>query len=134
MQVVDIKRAHHYVWRHYLEAWEVDGRLCCLRDGKAKPINAVNLAVEKDFYRLPELNEAELQFAILFAKSMPSHGEKVFKGFLKYSRLTLGLDQPWLTISALIQSWTMPLKFINRIRKKTTIRALKIGRYPFSPQ
>lgn len=81
--LADVKRAHHYIWRHYLEAWEVDSRVCCRLDGKVKCINAVNLGVENDFYKLPDLNDAELAFVKMFAESMPAHGQKVFKGFIE---------------------------------------------------
>jgi len=54
------KRRHHYVWQHYLRAWAVDGRVACLRDGTVFASDTANLAIEKDFYRLRELTDADL--------------------------------------------------------------------------
>lgn len=56
------KRAHHYVWQHYLRAWEIEGTFSCLRDNKIFPTKTKNIAQERDFYKLEELNELELEF------------------------------------------------------------------------
>jgi hypothetical protein len=61
-------RRHHYVWQKYLEPW-TDGegespQLWWLRRDKAVPIRigTKNVAVERDFYRLPDLDPRDAQF------------------------------------------------------------------------
>ena len=58
-----LPRRHHYVWRHYLEAWEVDGLLQASRNGG--PVfssSAANVALQRDFYRLPKLQTRDVEF------------------------------------------------------------------------
>ena len=46
-------RRQHYVWRHYLKAWQApDGFVSSLRDEKLFRANPLNVMVETDFYRL----------------------------------------------------------------------------------
>jgi Protein of unknown function (DUF4238) len=58
--MTDPKKRQHHVWKHYLNAWEVEGRVSCLVEG-GKPFQTdpVNLAVEKNFYKLVKLDEAD---------------------------------------------------------------------------
>lgn len=56
------KRAHHYVWQHYLKAWEIEETFSCLMDNKIFPTNTKNIAQERDFYKLEELNKSEIEF------------------------------------------------------------------------
>ncbi len=62
-----VTRRQHYVWRHYLSAWETDGTVSVLRKGH--PVfasNPINIAVERDFYRLPVVSRDDEAFARLF--------------------------------------------------------------------
>jgi len=55
------KRRQHYVWRHYLEAWESNGELWCHRLGEnVFPASTQNVGHERDFYRLREMSEFDL--------------------------------------------------------------------------
>ena len=56
------KRRQHYVWQHYLQAWTKRGKIACLRDGGTFFTSTVNVAVQRDFYRLKELNVADMHF------------------------------------------------------------------------
>lgn len=56
------KRKQHYVWRRYLNSWTDDGKVLCLRDGKIFSTDLMSLANERDFYRLKELTEEEIEF------------------------------------------------------------------------
>jgi len=49
------KRKHHYVWGHYLNAWTINDQICCKRPDKVFWTNLVNIANERDFYRIKEL-------------------------------------------------------------------------------
>ncbi|EQD49444.1 hypothetical protein B1B_11634, partial [mine drainage metagenome] len=61
-------RRQHYVWRKYLEPWTtLKGRarqIWCLRRESAAPINPgiKNVAVERDFYRLRDLEQGDVEF------------------------------------------------------------------------
>lgn len=54
-------RQQHYVWRHYLEAWEINGQLHTLREGLTFKTSAANVAKKRDFYRLRPLTPAQIQ-------------------------------------------------------------------------
>jgi len=54
------KRRQHYVWRHYLEAWTTDGTLWCRMAANVFPATPVNVASQRDFYRLREMSERDL--------------------------------------------------------------------------
>jgi hypothetical protein len=87
------KRRHHYVWRYHLESWSLNGTLFCLRDGEIITNNPRNFAVKKDFYRLPELNAAEIQFLLAFAKKLPQRGSTVVANFIRYFSFHSQLSQ-----------------------------------------
>jgi hypothetical protein len=55
------KRSQHYVSRFYLKPWAVRGQLCCLRAGKLFSTSPNNVAHQRDFYRLRELTERDIQ-------------------------------------------------------------------------
>ena len=62
-----VTRRQHYVWRHYLEAWEQKkGIINCLRDGEIFPANPKNVMVERDFYKLPRLTKADVEIFEFF--------------------------------------------------------------------
>ena len=66
-------RRQHYVWRHYLEAWEFkDGLTNCLREGRIFTSNPVNIMVERDFYKLSSVTRMEVKFLELFLKKTPA--------------------------------------------------------------
>jgi hypothetical protein len=58
------KRRQHYVWKKYLEPWTLQGRLWALRNGDDEPFNTdpVNVAVERDFYKLHGLTKDDCNF------------------------------------------------------------------------
>lgn len=78
------KRRHHYVWRHYLESWSNGGKMYCRKGGKIYSNNPRNLAVKNDFYRLCDLNSAEIAFLLRVAETLPQRGERVLNNFIKY--------------------------------------------------
>lgn len=64
----DKKRRHHYVFQAYLKAWGMNEQVWCLREGKIFKANTVNIAQERDFYRIQPLNLFELKFFMLLQK------------------------------------------------------------------
>ena len=56
------KRRHHYVWRKYLRAWAIDEKIYCLRDGKIINPNLMGVAQQRDFYKLNDLSDDDIEF------------------------------------------------------------------------
>lgn len=61
------KRKQHYVWRHYLRAWSSDEKIFCLRNGVIFRSNLMGVANKRDFYKLKELNEDDVEFVKILA-------------------------------------------------------------------
>lgn len=57
------KRRQHYVWKKYLDPWTEEGKVWCHRKG-ARPFHTspVNVAVERDFYKLHSLTQGDMKF------------------------------------------------------------------------
>jgi hypothetical protein len=59
----DRKRRHHVVWRHYLEAWsDRQGLVWCQSGENRFQASTRNIAVEKDFYEMKELDDRSHQY------------------------------------------------------------------------
>lgn len=61
------KRRQHYVWRYYLRAWSQDEKIFCLRDGAIFSSNLMGVANKRDFYKIRELDENDIEFVKRFA-------------------------------------------------------------------
>ena len=72
-------RIQHYVWRHYLEARQnEDGFIHCSRNGTMLPAtNPRNIMAERDFYKLPHITKADVNFLKVF---IGSTGVAVLRG------------------------------------------------------
>ncbi|WP_421238554.1 DUF4238 domain-containing protein [Aeromonas enteropelogenes] len=66
-----IKRRHHYVWRKYLKTWAEDDLIWCLRNKRIFQSNLMGIAQERDFYKLNELREDDINFVKLYVDSIP---------------------------------------------------------------
>jgi hypothetical protein len=79
MQKPERKRRQHHVWQHYLKSWTTDGRIWCLRDGNIFQTNTTKVAVERDFYKIPELTPEDIaliKMARYQPRSAPANSEK----------------------------------------------------------
>ena len=76
------KRNQHYVWKHYLKPWTMNGKLFCLRDGKIFEANPDRIASKRDFYRLKKLTDSEVLFITGMVNQMPSAYREVRLGWL----------------------------------------------------
>lgn len=76
------KRHHHYVWKHYLEAWVTDGRVRCMRHGSIFPGGLLQVAVQKDFYRFKPLSTLEVAFLQMFIDKSRPEGRETLLGWL----------------------------------------------------
>jgi len=61
-------KRQHYVWKNYLNAWAVDGRVWCNRNGSVFNTEPTNVAQERNFYSPEPLNEVEKIFLRTDAK------------------------------------------------------------------
>ena len=64
----------HYVWSHYLEAWQdADGLVHCSRNGGAPfATNPRNIMAEREFYKLARITVADAKFLKKFVRSTAS--------------------------------------------------------------
>ena len=78
------KRRQHHVWKYYLGAWATDAQIFCLQDGRIFQTNVANVGVQRDFYKLHGLTQAEIDFirGVAIAGSPPAakpvHEELLF--------------------------------------------------------
>lgn len=76
-------RGQHYVWRYYLEAWAEKGNFHCLRDKKVISVKPINIAKERDFYRLREMTPEDISFIERFAiEPAPKHLQNLHRNLL----------------------------------------------------
>jgi hypothetical protein len=61
------KTRQHHVWQHYLKSWTTAGLLQCLREGKIFPTDTINVAVERDFYKLYNVMPSDIRLIHSFA-------------------------------------------------------------------
>ncbi|MCL2050091.1 MAG: DUF4238 domain-containing protein [Defluviitaleaceae bacterium] len=87
------KRRQHYVFQQYLRAWTVDGQIFCLRNGKIFPTNTVNVAQERDFYKLEELTEEGITLINSFISRMNPAYQNANKGWIEFFRLVFIVKQ-----------------------------------------
>lgn len=56
------KRRQHYVWKHYLDGWTIDGKLWCKRGSSLFQTSTLNVGNQRDFYRVGELSLDDIHF------------------------------------------------------------------------
>lgn len=84
----DLKRRHHYVWRRYLVSWANAGRVWCRRRGAVFASDPMNLAQQRDFYKLKPLSKADVFFIRKMIEKQEDPGVRKFNlGFLERYRL-----------------------------------------------
>lgn len=71
-KAAQIKKNHHYIWRHYLKPW-TDGRDIhyTTKTGKFATDSIKGLAVERDFYKINFLDEQDLFYLRRFTSLSP---------------------------------------------------------------
>jgi len=86
----DKKRKQHYVFQSYLSAWTINDKLWCVRIGGA-PFNTstLNIAQERDFYRLRPLNDNEKRLYNLLLLKTQTDTKKAFLDHIDHYLLPL---------------------------------------------
>jgi hypothetical protein len=88
------KRRQHYVWRHYLKPWAADDKVFCLRANKVFESNLTGIANERDFYRLKELSQKEIDFIKEVAiDPSPEPSKKLHNNLLNQFNLVFNLKR-----------------------------------------
>ena len=84
-----ITRNQHYVWRHYLEAWQqANGLVNCLRDGRLFATNPRNVMAERDFYKLLPVTRKDTIFFFNWLQLQNQHLKNVNRSlFISLARL-----------------------------------------------
>lgn len=108
------KRKQHYVFQAYLNSWTDDGKLCCMRDKKnVFKTGTINVAQERDFYRIKPLNEDEKKFYNLFINRMPADVQKALSNHMNI--------------------YLMPIKLQEYLKRLKSLFELKFGGYDGIP-
>jgi hypothetical protein len=55
------KRRTHYVSQFYLRPWANSERVYCLRQGHIRPMGLKDVAIEKDFYQVHDLQPEDIE-------------------------------------------------------------------------
>jgi hypothetical protein len=77
-----IVKQPHFVWRHYLEAWEVEGQLHVLRGKVNFSSAAKGVAKEGGFHDLPSLSDDDVEFLIATSIRPGSPQEQQHREFI----------------------------------------------------
>jgi Protein of unknown function (DUF4238) len=77
-----VARRQHHVWRSYLEAWATDGKIFCLQSGQIFNPNVTKVAVERDFYKLHNLTDADIQAIRLIFGNSPTPAKEILENFI----------------------------------------------------
>jgi hypothetical protein len=77
------KRRQHHVWQEYLKSWTTDGQLYCLRGGHIFRAGTSVVALERNFYKLHELNSDDLRLINrLVIENAHPFAKKIHEDFL----------------------------------------------------
>lgn len=75
-----IKHRQHYVFQAYLQNWSENNQIwCCRNKQKCFRTNTINIAQERDFYKIKELNTDEEKFIMLFLNKQPTNNIEIMR-------------------------------------------------------
>ena len=90
MENVTIKHRQHYVFQAYLKSWVRNNQIWCARNKeKIFAANTVNVAQERDFYRIKDINNDEMRFLSLIWKKQPQETEEILQKQLSITQKPL---------------------------------------------
>lgn len=105
MDDITIKHRQHYVFQAYLKNWAINDQIwCCRNRNKVFLTNTVNIAQERDFYRLKELNIDEYRFILLLISRQPSHVVDIVKKQIALYHRPIYWQQKVLKTNSLIKT------------------------------
>ena len=105
MEEITIKHRQHYVFQAYLKNWAINDQIwCCRNRSKVFLTNTVNVAQERDFYRLKDLNADEYRFILLFISRQPPHIVDIVKKQIALYHTPIYWQQKVIKTNGLIKS------------------------------
>ena len=76
-------RRPHYVWRHYLQGWQLrNDRVTCLREGRVFSVNPRRIMIERDFYKLAVMTRENVELLVSFTKRSNAHLGRLNRDFI----------------------------------------------------
>lgn len=96
-----LKRKHHYIWRHYLKRWATGKDIFYIsKKGKIahdSVIGLEGLARELDFYKINLLDDTDIEFIKEFSLLSPSYIQKIhmsyLRNFIKLSNISNSISE-----------------------------------------
>lgn len=83
MESITIKHRQHYVFQAYLKSWATNNQVWCCRNKKSVFVtNTTNVAQERDFYRIKDINQDEAQFLSLMWNRQPKENKVILQNQL----------------------------------------------------
>lgn len=83
MENITIKHRHHYVFQAYLKSWATNNQVWCCRNKKSVFVtNTTNVAQERDFYRIKDINQDEAEFLSLMWNRQPKENKGILQNQL----------------------------------------------------
>jgi hypothetical protein len=89
------KRKHHYVWEHYLGAWATKGQVWCRRDGRVFKSSTENVGQQRDFYRLKEMSDQDVEVVFKIIDRMADFAQETARGWVRRFRVLHQLLAAW---------------------------------------
>lgn len=86
LKKIEIKHKHHYVFQAYLDHWAKNDQIWCCRKNKVFLTNTLNIAQERDFYRIKDLNVDEEKIISIFLYNQPKETRETVMNHIKLMR------------------------------------------------
>ncbi|MBQ8620167.1 MAG: DUF4238 domain-containing protein [Clostridia bacterium] len=80
---VELKHKQHYVFQRYLSAWTKENQLCCKRKGKKFSTGTINVAQQRDFYRIMDLNDDEKKFLSIMWRKKSDETKEIMANYIR---------------------------------------------------
>ena len=80
---LQLKHKQHYVFQRYLSAWTINNQLWCCRNGKKFLTGTINVAQQRDFYRIVDLNDDEKRFLSIIWRKQADETKEIMEKYIK---------------------------------------------------
>lgn len=94
MEEIKIKHKQHYVFQAYLKNWATNDQIWCCRNKNNRFLtNTINIAQERNFYRVKDLNTDEEKFILMFLHNQPQEIIDIMRKHMEIYRKPLSWQQ-----------------------------------------
>ena len=87
-----IKKSQHYVWKHYLKPWTLNGKIYCSRNGEIFRTSPDNIAQQTYFYKSNPINAEEIKFSNIYINVLDPSVRNLLKYLLEFYHQTSDSD------------------------------------------